>query len=492
VVRHGVPRAHINLIESCVGWFDERPKNAGELLEQMRGLRDEPAGPTVSEPAPPPRQPSETDRPAAAVTQPAQPADEMRQALLVLLVRELKELHDKRAEQEEQPWAFLAVAAGVGLVLFFIMSCMTKGATWLSFFAAVFGAAVMGTVGYLLRLNWQRETREKLLEQVRTLSFEFPEIVRGWGGENALRSRSLVRQIARRLGIAPAPAAVTQEAPAPLDTGNRQELTDLLEQGLEKCQAANQSQPKPFPFPLAVLLAVVLGGLVGFWLAGTFWGYAGPLEGQGRWVTSSGPGWTRQDYQQSYFDALGHSLDPARYRLVSRWMTTIGVAIGIVSGLLTALVVLLLLTWRKWHHGALLGGLALGVLFGAPAGVGLGFLEDGLFAPYTMMEGNQTRYFSAFGNSLDGDTYQRVHRQSLTTSLLVGIGGGAVVALVVCWLFLRWYRRRLSRARQDYEPLRQRLAGEFGALVAAHGGPAALDRPATLERMLAQVKLERA
>jgi serine/threonine protein kinase len=41
-VKHGVPPSHIAVIERCVGWFEERPKNAGELLELLRELPDSP------------------------------------------------------------------------------------------------------------------------------------------------------------------------------------------------------------------------------------------------------------------------------------------------------------------------------------------------------------------------------------------------------------------------------------------------------------------
>src|SRR5204863_1632924 len=83
-VRFSVPRAHINLIDTCVGWFEERPKNAGELLTRMRAAGEEaPAAP----PAPAPRPVPQTVRAVAAQTMVPPPADDMRQALLVSLIR---------------------------------------------------------------------------------------------------------------------------------------------------------------------------------------------------------------------------------------------------------------------------------------------------------------------------------------------------------------------------------------------------------------------
>src|SRR5262249_34199001 len=46
--RHGVPAAHVALIEACVGWFDERPKDAGALLDRLRPLLAEPAAGKVA------------------------------------------------------------------------------------------------------------------------------------------------------------------------------------------------------------------------------------------------------------------------------------------------------------------------------------------------------------------------------------------------------------------------------------------------------------
>src|SRR5262249_12406311 len=43
VVRHQAPRPHIDLIEQCVGWFEERPKDGGELLKLLRTLSNQPA-----------------------------------------------------------------------------------------------------------------------------------------------------------------------------------------------------------------------------------------------------------------------------------------------------------------------------------------------------------------------------------------------------------------------------------------------------------------
>jgi len=76
-VRFQVPASHIRLIDCCVGWFDERPKNARELLKMIRETGDAPL--TAPTPPPLPVQAPGTGRPAAAVTQhAAAPADEVK------------------------------------------------------------------------------------------------------------------------------------------------------------------------------------------------------------------------------------------------------------------------------------------------------------------------------------------------------------------------------------------------------------------------------
>src|SRR5205814_315879 len=39
-VRYRVPRAYIDLIDRCVGWVEERPRHAGELLPLLKALRE--------------------------------------------------------------------------------------------------------------------------------------------------------------------------------------------------------------------------------------------------------------------------------------------------------------------------------------------------------------------------------------------------------------------------------------------------------------------
>jgi tRNA A-37 threonylcarbamoyl transferase component Bud32 len=417
-VRHEVPRSHINLIESCVGWFEERPKHAGELLAQMRGLRDEPAGPRGADTSALAARGADATplAPAAVTTQLAQPADEMRQALLVSLVRDLKAQHKQLADLRENILNPVVQWAKRRPVVATLLGVLALALVVLSYGILLVVAGVVGGGLYLVRDGRRQRARAKLLATVQALDLEFPDIVKAWGGERVLRKRPLVEQIARRLGIE---EEVEETSPPPEEA-----MTEV---------ASHPPGPAPFPLWAAILLAVVLGGLVGLWVWLTFAGYAKPLA------------LTRAGQSEYYYTWLGDSRNQAEYQLISRWVTTMAIASGIASGVLVALGAVWLLARRRWYRLALLGGLALGLLFGGPIGVGLAFLHNGLFSPYKVKEGNETNYYSLWGHQIGDHEYERIERQAITTSTVVGITSGVVVTLLVAWLFLRWYRRSIER-----------------------------------------------
>ncbi len=478
-VRYGVPKAHIHLIESCVGWFDERPKNAIELRQQMSGLRDEPAATPAAPAAPaPPTLAPETDKPRAAVTQLAQPADAMRGALLVSLVKQLKESHERIVALKENFTGPLGACAAVALIIFFLVENSARS-FWAGFFVSGIVTLALGCVLMLVRLGKIREAREKRHAVIGTLKAEFPEIVASWGGENVLRSRELVAQIARQLGITEkvdeeeAPRVVVPATSVALDEKQRRELAGLLEKGLPKCQAAHV-RAVPFPLWLALLLGLLAGGLVGPAVGATYAGYLDPM-------------WTIRNNQYVYLDHRGNQMDQVQYELIRRKTLASSIFAAVSCGLLAALGVGWLLTRREWYRGPLVACLGVGVVLGAPAGMGLGFLHDALTAPSHQIVNGQWTFYDAQGNPLSHEAYLLQHRKNATTSVLVGIINGVVLTFVVAGLLLRRYRRRIEQAREEYEPIRRVLVRDYGPLVAAHGGPEALDRPETLQRMQKQV-----
>jgi serine/threonine protein kinase len=110
--RFAVPQAHIDLIGRCVGWIDDRPKDAGELLALLRTPTAD--GPRAEIPAatlpvdPPPSLPSQ----AAKLPEP-------RRTLLLSLVRKLDRAHENLREHEDAGGRrlWIALAIELGLIL---------------------------------------------------------------------------------------------------------------------------------------------------------------------------------------------------------------------------------------------------------------------------------------------------------------------------------------------------------------------------------------
>src|SRR5262249_3440290 len=113
LAKHSAPPGHVALIERCVGWIEERPKAAGELLPLIRALPSEgtpvalPASfhgrPTEPIPAavplgPPPGAVSTHSQHAAST--PSGEGEELRRVVLESLVQQLAQAQKKTARME--------------------------------------------------------------------------------------------------------------------------------------------------------------------------------------------------------------------------------------------------------------------------------------------------------------------------------------------------------------------------------------------------------
>jgi hypothetical protein len=494
-LRFGAPRRHIELIERCVGWFDERPRNAGELLALMREKAPaESAAPAplhvrVEEPAPLPAQAPPTvslspvqgtgwGRPAAEVT--ARPAEGMREELLHSLVKSVGEYHRTLAEQDQKLTGVLGSGAGAGMVAFFVLMSYSHSA-WASMFAALVVGGGVGGGLYLVQLGRRGEARERLAQAIRTLVAEFPEVVRGWGGEAVLHNPELVKQVIQRLERAPPPEEVAErlELP-PLEPAQRKGLVAQLGPLAEKAEQADRySRPRPVPFLLALFFGLALGAPIGLGVGHLIFGYRGPT-----WA------WEVNGQLKRYYDDRENSLTEAQYHLENRRIVAVSVALGITTGLAACSLVVLLLARRRWHRLQLLTGMVLGLLVGGPAGAGVGLLHSGLNSPYWVFNwgGWQREYFDSRGNTISEVAYYLAERRSLTTSLVLGFGTGLVLLVLTEGLYQRWYRRRAEQARQAlHEGVRQLAAG-FPQVAAARGGPEGLCRPGEVAALLAAVE----
>ena len=156
-LRFGVPRDHIDLIDRCVGWFDERPRNAGELLALMRekpAPSDAPA--RIEGPAAVAVKAADTVRPGAVVTATAEVAEGMREQLLHSLLKQLREGHAVVAEQEKQLWSFLGPAAFLAIPAFFGLLSFSHS-VFASLALAVLLAGLTGGLLYLVRVGRRAE-----------------------------------------------------------------------------------------------------------------------------------------------------------------------------------------------------------------------------------------------------------------------------------------------------------------------------------------------
>jgi serine/threonine protein kinase len=114
-VRFRVPAAHLALIERCVGWLDERPRDAAELLPLLRKAAEASAEPAAAPATPPPPSPGADQgvvrKWLGAVLESAMPLpqagalDEARRKELVKLLMEFENSFfqgtESRARQQE-------------------------------------------------------------------------------------------------------------------------------------------------------------------------------------------------------------------------------------------------------------------------------------------------------------------------------------------------------------------------------------------------------
>jgi serine/threonine protein kinase len=454
-VRFGVPRAHIDLIERCVGWVEERPKHAGELLPLLKALR---------EPLP--------ALPASPATAARHGEAGLRRSLMVSLVKKLDHAHAERDRADGQRHGFL-LAGGVGGLL----GAVLLGSGFHSGVAATFGfilfGAAAGGLGYFIMLGRHAEARDRVARTMHALTTEFPDEVRAWGGEMVLHNPEMVREVTRRLGVAdePAPPSVRGSAEVPrLAPAESKRLAEQLRQVDEAHrEAAGYAERRPFPLAVALVAGLLLGGAAGAGAALAYLGYAGPFS-----YYSGGT---------KYYDRHMSQLDEPIYRLEWRRTITTAVALGVGVGVVVFAGVVWLAR-RRWSRWQLVGALAVSAaVLGAPAGVGAGFLYDGLFGPYQV----NYDYYDANANHLTPEEYFLENRLSMTTAILIGVATCLVLTALSTAAFLLWYHRRRTQAQARVKAEVRELAAAFPEPVKAWGGPEALLRRDTVRAMLREL-----
>jgi serine/threonine protein kinase len=249
-VRFEAPRNHLKLIERCVGRFEDRPKDAGELCDLLSGLVEEarilppPIPPESSmeaiplrRSAPPltPREGPLLDRltgvmryrrgdsdgplrtPAPHVEVPA-----ARRTECAELLRGLSHAHADTAPRSAWPgtsWPALtagALAGGLTYEVYYVIKYPQyglfsllgggpfDGGAIVSGFAAIVAVyALVLLAQHQLRLWRQRQARSAVDDAVRRLVDRFPDVVRSWGGAPVLYDADQVARLLRAIETEP-------------------------------------------------------------------------------------------------------------------------------------------------------------------------------------------------------------------------------------------------------------------------------------------------
>lgn len=218
-VRYGVPADHIELIERCVGWYDDRPKDAGELLPLLREaagwggpgvLRDPTAFALVRDDlAAAVAPPSAT----SALTPEQVAADPARKAELVARLRGLEKQRRWTRTVVAGTWVGLAAVWLLGVQLavrgtYYELRRAGMDPPWYVVSAAAAGLAVALASWWGAAAVRRGQTR-RWEEAAGRFAYDYPRLVRAWGGRPALDDPGAVAQALAELAPPAASAPPT-------------------------------------------------------------------------------------------------------------------------------------------------------------------------------------------------------------------------------------------------------------------------------------------
>jgi serine/threonine protein kinase len=461
-VRHQVPQGHLDLIGRCVGWIEERPKDAGELLPLILVLRSGSAAPAAAAtPATPPPAP-------VAV---AEPADPLRQSLLRNLLRELKDNQAEAAQLADN--RRVLVIGGIISVTVALLCLGLSGGTW----AALITGLVLGVIAAGVWIGVRRLQRGYLLEcvekTVTKIAAEFPEQVRLWGGRMVLETPATLRDLLRRMEV---PRATTLPPPTvvpSVEHTQRQGLVDGLS-GLAATHAAVAwfGQRRYIPWWVALILALLFVGPPVGVLVGVLhhWKYS-PSQSY---------------YSSEYIDYEGNPIAPIDRQVIEKRLMFQAPLFGILAGLTATVVVTILLSRWKLYPGATLLRFLGGAVIGAGVGCVAGFLYYGYYGPIRSYYSSGD-YHDYLGKTLTPAAYSLEDRRTEITAAELGLATGATITIIVMGLLLwRYERLRNTRHQQMLEGVHN-FTATFPAITQSWGGPERLYDRTFVEQALANV-----
>jgi hypothetical protein len=196
-VKYAVPLEHLAVIERCVGWFEERARDAGELLALLRPL----AAPAAAS--------------AEKVAAPASGLDErFRSAILRAQLTTLLECHQQIAlEKIQGSFLGLGILGGVlgGLAAgsslgAFLYSAFNKEHLYglylaeplvvlLGVLCGIAVCAICVTLGIRAGRRSLERSQQDVAQKIATLAAAFPSAVQAWGGPAVLQDSNTVSEI---------------------------------------------------------------------------------------------------------------------------------------------------------------------------------------------------------------------------------------------------------------------------------------------------------
>ena len=475
-LRYKVPQAHISLIDACVGYFDERPKHAGELLALMRSAGEA----TI---APPPIAPLSLSMPPPLSAVPVASSNEMRQSLLENMVAELLEAHRSVFTMKGKS----KVIFGPGIVVAFVV--FVVGATERMPYPSAlstgvfFGGLAAGITALAL---FERQTRSEIRIKgaIASLDREFPAVVAGWGGPPVLNDRALVEQIARKMGLAVAPPPPNPSAASSstnpllaIDPARRPfAVEQLLELRREQQDLHAFGPRKSFPLPVAILLGLLFGIPTGIGIGFYAYSMTAPQE----YISYT------NNYVAQYYGARGGTLDESSLVMNRRYADQTAGVCGVGAGAAVAVAFALLLGVAPWYRSRFLVSAGFAVVLAGPIGAGTGLLLHSQMHPYTTGTDWQKKFahYHASGTKIDEAEYLREERFTMANALLAGFATGVVLLVSLTLAFHSVFARRARAATVAVEEQARRTAEAFPELAAAGGGVEGLSRLGSARQLL--------
>jgi len=192
-VAFGVPTAHVDLIERCIGWLEERPKDAGELMPLLNGV----AGAAVSIPF---ARPATVIVPPLAETVPVQSAVTPSAAADEEVRKEYLRIHLQRAvvpgavQRFAQAavcafWVAVLVGLGSYAAVAVVLEEASRGVrnSWGYPLGLVVGS-VAGLASYFpIRRRIDRFANKRRDAAIGRAAAEFPAEIEAWGGPERLK-----------------------------------------------------------------------------------------------------------------------------------------------------------------------------------------------------------------------------------------------------------------------------------------------------------------